>query len=142
VTAQGTSDKMYIYKLIDPRDGLPRYVGQTGNPSRRFRQHVKNTQAAPEKYAWINELKSIGMTPAMIVIQEVKRCCADCVEAYWIYRFTQRGYPLVNHVCRGGPVYAGGLMTDEVRKQRQAFERKLKRLGLIKPRALQASLGI
>lgn len=65
--AKGARKRKYIYLLRDPRDGSPKYVGQTVNPKKR----VSVLMTSP-KYGnvgrWIEELKALGMRPEIEVL--------------------------------------------------------------------------
>src|SRR5262245_47542325 len=61
-------DVMYIYALCDPRTHDQRYIGSTGNPSRRVREH--NQFPALPIQAWIDELHSLGLEAMIEVIEE------------------------------------------------------------------------
>ena len=59
-----------VYVLIDPRDGIVRYVGITDQTmNRRLDQHLKRTDGNNEKSAWINELILAGMKPKIKAIE-------------------------------------------------------------------------
>src|SRR5689334_21056658 len=48
-----------IYVLVDPRTDEIRYVGQTYQPERRLRTHVRGDQYNPEKDTWTRELRAL-----------------------------------------------------------------------------------
>jgi hypothetical protein len=37
--------RVYIYALLDPRDGDIRYIGKTNNPRLRYKQHLKSDKS-------------------------------------------------------------------------------------------------
>lgn len=70
-----TQTKVYIYRMIDPSTGEPRYVGKAKNPKRRLMQHILETQKGnmtPCK-AWVQSLLNDGKRPLMEIIE----VCSD-----------------------------------------------------------------
>lgn len=64
MTATGT-----VYALTDPRDGKPRYVGQTKTTlAVRLKRHLGKT--APRVAAWIAELRESGLSPLIVALRE------------------------------------------------------------------------
>jgi hypothetical protein len=64
------TDEAYVYFLLDPRDGLIRYVGMTQWPGERFRYHCKDRgrgRRRTKKQKWIERLCQAGLTPRMDV---------------------------------------------------------------------------
>lgn len=51
----------YIYALIDPRTGHPRYVGLSLNPDQRYKYHYYGF--SQHNSDWISELKSLDLAP-------------------------------------------------------------------------------
>lgn len=90
-------DMRVIYALVDPRDGLVRYVGVTRNPSSRFSQHLRMPSSeGSQKNDWIKSLKDISMTPVFVFLDTVKDTAADETELEWIKHFSTLGV-LFNH---------------------------------------------
>lgn len=58
--------KSYIYALSDPRTNQIRYIGQSVNPNRRLKQHIKSSGGKVGK--WINELKELLLVPSVIIL--------------------------------------------------------------------------
>jgi hypothetical protein len=90
---------IYFYKLVDPRDNLPFYVGQTVDPERRLKDYLnerpQHSRALDKR---IDELRQAGLQPIM---QELERkdCTAEGAlvrEAYWIHFFESQGIALLN----------------------------------------------
>lgn len=66
MTATGT-----VYALIDPRDGKPRYIGQTKRPlAERLSGHLGSTRTQPRVRAWVAELRAAGLRPRIIPLRE------------------------------------------------------------------------
>lgn len=91
--------KSYIYTLSDPRNGNVRYVGKTINPRMRYGTHIVNHEHSEggAKRAWISDLKSSGLAPQMIIIEEVEgRENAADRELFWVEKYLSDGCELVN----------------------------------------------
>ena len=94
-------DLVSFYQLVDPRDSLPFYVGQTIDPERRLKDYTRKSTIAQHSRALetrMNELARAGVQPIM---QELERreCTPDETlerEAYWIQRRLAEGIALVN----------------------------------------------
>jgi predicted GIY-YIG superfamily endonuclease len=92
-----------IYKLVDPRDRLPHYVGLTTDIQRRFDEHMRgDNRCNKEKDAWIDELIAIEMMPLVEIAEHIRCIYAEAVEreAYWIRRLRSEGMPLTNQTYR------------------------------------------
>ena len=113
---------MTIYGLVDPRDGLIHYVGQTNKGARRLIEHRnEHGRVNPQKTQWLQELAGVGGQPIMTVLEQCDDDDADARELYWITHGRDAGWPLVNK--------AHGYETTE-RKIDELLERAVK-LGLI-----------
>jgi excisionase family DNA binding protein len=94
-----------IYVLIDPRNNTVYYVGRSTNPLFRYYHHL-HVSPSQRVRRWINELKLLGLTPTMRVIETVDReanTSQDAFlaavrerEAYWIHEYLCSGAPLLN----------------------------------------------
>ncbi|MFP5210845.1 MAG: GIY-YIG nuclease family protein [Acidobacteriota bacterium] len=97
----------HIYALIDPRDHIVRYVGQTENIMSRFQSHC--TGNAPATKTWVRELLSEGHVPILVVLETVEHRrirpipgkpsvnAAAYAEAKWLKRFRRTAF---NHDAR------------------------------------------
>jgi hypothetical protein len=93
-------DLFYFYQLVDPRDNLPFYVGQTISPDERRKTYLNgrphyHSTALTQR---LRELEQAGLQPIM---QEIDRleCTqeeADEREAYWIKHLSSQGIVLLN----------------------------------------------
>lgn len=94
-----TADQLYfVYVLVDPRDGSPRYVGQTANqPAVRLAQHCRS-KSRTAKERWIDELALLELRPELVVLAEYygTRRNAYLLESAVIARFRQDGHKLLN----------------------------------------------
>jgi hypothetical protein len=89
----------HIYVLVDPRDGLPHYVGCTMNPRTRFYAHLgaSYSEGNRRRCEWVKELLAAGLKPKMMGLAKVKGYApAIAVEKKWIEKGFKRGWPLLN----------------------------------------------
>lgn len=82
-----------VYALIDPRDGGIKYIGQSVDINKRYKEHCRCLKKYPV-YRWVNELKSLALKPDLIVMQEHEPPID--IEKSWIDRAKQRGINLFN----------------------------------------------
>lgn len=82
-----------IYTLIDPRDGCVFYVGATSKElSQRLSGHMYRER--------IKAIKSVGLRPNILIVDEVKPSLSGQREWEWIERYRSWGYSLENSVYR------------------------------------------
>jgi hypothetical protein len=81
-----TAKPVTIYALVDPRDGVVRYVGQTVDVKTRAREHRHPGGGGPYMHRWKRELDSLGLTPRFVVLASAPRRGreADELEATFI----------------------------------------------------------
>lgn len=84
-----------IYALVDPCTGLVRYVGNTINPDKRFREHIYRHRKTPKMQSWIQELAAKNMTPIFVFLDSIKTETAMEIEKEWINHFNELS-PLLN----------------------------------------------
>lgn len=90
-----------IYALVDPRDDVVRYVGQTiGALEKRLIEHYTAPRTAPMR-DWVQELRGVGLKPVIRLLEDVPRECLNVYEEYWIAEMAYRGFYLLN--SRLGP---------------------------------------
>jgi hypothetical protein len=97
---------VWIYILIDPRDGCPFYVGSSIRPDQRLYEHVlydyrshKNTWTSKKSY----KIEDIENNNHEVCMKLIKRCEADARdywEAYFYRRYTKKGYQLLQRPLR------------------------------------------
>jgi predicted GIY-YIG superfamily endonuclease len=97
----GQSDEVrQVYMLVDPRNGTPRYVGISKDPRSRLAQHMNEVEN--DKRAWLAELKRMGLSPELEVLETVVEregdvdAVAEERERYWISSLLRSGAPLAN----------------------------------------------
>lgn len=85
-----------VYGLVDPRDGIVKYVGQTTALLRdRLIGHLSGSTGI-KKMAWIEELAAIGLKPSIEVLESVQPQDLDAAEKRWIEKLQGEGLPLTN----------------------------------------------
>jgi predicted GIY-YIG superfamily endonuclease len=98
-----------VYALSDPRTNEVRYVGCTSDLKSRYSAHLMiNQEKNVVKKAWIGELKSLGLRPLVVTLEDgYNKKTAHDREACWIARYLTEGAPLVNKVApfRGWYLY-------------------------------------
>lgn len=92
--------KIFIYSLTDPRDGLIKYIGKTIDLKRRFKEHLKE-EGKYKKIRWIKKLLKLNLVPKIDIIDIVWRCDEDFWEMFWISQFRYAGFKLLNHTNGG-----------------------------------------
>lgn len=101
----------YIYEYIDPRSGLPFYVGK-GKGNRKF-NHLRNEKESKQenvdKFNVIQEILAAGLFPVIREIESNIEKETDAYERedYWILRYGRRGLDkdgiLTNRTLHGHP---------------------------------------
>ena len=86
---------IYIYALIDPGTGVPRYVGQTTNLDARLKMHLSTPSSVAVKI-WIHSLKQEGKQPSIQMLEKTNLKEANGREAYWIRHIISRGNDILN----------------------------------------------
>lgn len=103
-----------IYVLIDPRDGIIKYVGKTVQKLKyRLTQHITEKSNNKRK-TWIKSLKNKGLLP---IIEELDECEWEesaALERYWISQFKTWGFVLKN-MNDGGDGNIGYHPSEETR---------------------------
>jgi hypothetical protein len=86
-----------VYALIDPNNGLARYVGQTARTLfLRWKEHVQRP-GYTKKGEWIRQLAEADKQPNIALLEEFTgyRRQAYERESYWIRRLRAAGHPLL-----------------------------------------------
>jgi hypothetical protein len=60
----------HVYLLIDPETGAVRYVGKSGNPKSRYKDHIEESRLKQNtaKKKWIFELLEKGSWPKLLIV--------------------------------------------------------------------------
>lgn len=93
-----------IYGLIDPRDRLVFYVGQTTDVYKRFIEHINCASNNFERNSRIHELRALNLMVIMEVFELVEvKSIANDREAYWVSHFERIQHPLTNISLMSAP---------------------------------------
>lgn len=113
-----------IYGLVDPRDGVVRYVGKATQPSARLRQHLRARQHKTPSGDWVDSLICAGLLPAMVVLETVDTPIANDAERRWIAFYREQGNDLLNLTDGGdGGSRKGRVLSPEGEARRLAAVR-------------------
>jgi len=76
----------YIYGLVDPRDSLVRYIGQSVSPKYRYKHHLHALKKGYGAYKinWINKLKEANQKPILTIISCNSKEEINWKETYYI----------------------------------------------------------
>lgn len=111
---------VYIYSLIDPRDGEIKYVGKTKDLNERLKSHFHDARRFnTPKNAWLLKLKRLGLRPRVEVLEEVDKSSWPEAERRWIAALRNKGCPLKN-ICDGGEGRNGPLSEKTKRRLSEA----------------------
>lgn len=122
--------KGLIYSLIDPRDNLVKYVGQTiSNINKRYNQHLVDYKRRVCKVnSWIKSLSDIELKPIIEIIEEdIDRNQLDKKEITYIALFKSVGANLKNHTI-GGQGHLGQKMSEKAKQKRKITNKLSERM--------------
>ncbi len=124
---------VFIYGLRDPRDDVIKYVGKTNDLRKRLNYHLKGAgRHQTPKNNWLLKLKSLGLKPEMMVLEEVPENKWEDAERSWIEFFRCKSDQLKN-ICDGGKGRNGPLSEEAKRRLSMAGKgRKLSRAAIAK----------
>lgn len=108
----------FIYALTDPISGEVRYVGKSDTPKLRLMGHLygRERDANTYKARWIRKLQSAGLTPGLVILEQVPQTEWQFFEMGWILKFRQSGAKLTN-TTDGGEGTNGVVWSEESRKK-------------------------
>ena len=115
----------FIYKISDEL-GNTRYIGKSNNPRRRLYQHIKD-KSNLHKFNWLNSIIKRGNKPIIEVIEKVSMDNWKEREIYWISKFKDDGFDLLNMTIGGDG--AEGMIHSEESKKRMSNSKKGKKLS-------------
>lgn len=106
-------EKTKIYGLIDPIDGLIKYIGKTSDLTYRLKNHIKNSlkekSGLTKKEAWIKSLHNKNLKPEIIEIDEVLNKEWGFWEKHYISLYRSWGFELKN-MTEGGDGWGKGVV--------------------------------
>lgn len=93
---------LYVYALLDPIDGIIKYIGITDAPTKRLNAHLcraRNINKISRKDMWIRSVVERGRSPILVVIDVVEKG-GDALrtETEWIEHFYKVSPLLTNKV--------------------------------------------
>lgn len=112
--------KGLIYCLVDPRDNLVKYIGQTiSKLEKRYNQHLVDYKRRNCKVnSWIKSLITKDLKPIIEIIEDnIDEINLDKKEIAYIALYKSCGANLKNHNI-GGSGNRGHKMTEEAKKKR------------------------
>ena len=145
-TTSGSAERWYVYGLVDPADGLVRYIGSTPYPVQRLAAHVKGDKYTGRRVrAWVRGVLDAGRYPYLEVMDVVTGGRLVAIAAEWRHIRRIGLAHLVNgqEVYRGRPkvmVAPDGLRTVQdimrrLRVSRQRVHQLLRTRGIRTARA-------
>lgn len=135
-----------VYGLIDPRDGLLRYVGKSSNGLSRPRFHTSPGAVRRERHfgkgRWIWELVQLALKPEIVVLEEAdtKEALPD-LEIFWIASLRAAGADLLN-MTPGGDGCAFMTRTPEWIEKIASAQRGVPRPYAARPRTEEVKARI
>ena len=87
--------KTFIYCLYDPITDLPKYIGKSNNPEKRFKEHLKD-KTKSKKVNWIKSLIKKDLKPKLEILDEVDENTWEIMESMYISLFRGWGFELLN----------------------------------------------
>lgn len=117
----------YIYALVDPRTKEIRYVGRSKSPDRRHLQHKLSKERTP-KGAWIEELRSAGIEPQMVILQKLPgKVDVGYYEQWWLTFAKRQDWLPTNAINPSSkkPTF-GDMFSSQLRDQYEVFDAALK----------------
>ena len=92
-----STDKAYIYGLIDPTTLGIRYIGKSFSPRVRFLKHLSDDTGC-QKDSWIMSLRMMGITPILTILELTTKAEVMRAEKRWIATGNRLGWELTNTV--------------------------------------------
>ena len=96
--ATSKTGQFFTYLIVDPRTGVPFYVGQTHNMESRQHHHLRIGEGKQRPYKLvIADILSAGLTPEFRVVDE-QPTEADSLrsETEWVKRLASQGIRVMN----------------------------------------------
>lgn len=111
--------KTFIYGLVDPRDNQIKYIGKSNNPKGRLATHYCDKRPNA-KLNWLLKLKTFGLKPEIIILDEVTIDDWHYWEQWW-YEY----FKAIGAILKNGDIPGKG-QTRETYEQRRAKSARLK----------------
>jgi len=88
----------FIYALCCPISGEIRYIGKSNNPQKRYSKHKSKTSKDnnKSKKEWFNNLISNGLSPKILILEEVDINNWKEKEKFYIKKYKELNYNLFN----------------------------------------------
>lgn len=89
----------FIYALCEPGTRTIRYIGKSGNPRKRFFEHLDKSfrnRKPTHRSNWIDKLKIQGQSPELLILKEVPLSEWEWWEQCYIRNARMLGFDLVN----------------------------------------------
>lgn len=114
------NQQFVVYGLYDPETDALRYIGCSTNVELRQKNHWTE-KTGSKKSDWIQQLKSKGLTPKLVVLESFDSSEAmKNGEKRLISHFKSLGHDLLNHRDGGGG-HTLGLAKDESEKKSKSI---------------------
>ncbi len=111
--------KISIYALTEPDNGPIRYIGQSIDPSKRYKGHLypSSLRLKIQKNSWLKSVLIKGKKPGMVVLAKVDEENADAAEIDYIKAYRMMGFDLVNGTDGGDGQSPGYQPSKETRRK-------------------------
>lgn len=113
--------KTAIYALVCPLSDTVRYVGKSIHPEKRYYQHLWD-KSKSHKTNWIKSLAESGLTPKLLILEEVMGSNWVEAEQRWIQHYKALGIKLTN-LTEGGEGAPGVEVGEETREKLRQLHR-------------------
>src|SRR5215469_8693621 len=85
-----------VYILVDPRSGLPFYVGMSDDPHHRMQAHLTHDCVSSTRF--VKDIQDAGRTPRLkIIAYDLDRKAASLAEQRVIRELRRRRIPIANN---------------------------------------------
>lgn len=119
------SSRFFIYGLIDPSDGVVRYVGKSYTGMVRPKTHLMPSRLAERSHKahWIRSVLSLGRRPAIVILEELEQPEGlNEAECFYISYLNWLGCRLTNATI-GGDGAPGHRASAETRAKMSAVRK-------------------
>jgi len=124
-----------IYGLRHPQTKEVFYIGQTIDPERRLRDHMRGEWGSQSRNGMMASLWESDLQPEMVILDEVPLCDANTVEAEYIKSHLADGIQLTNvqHTATHNGRHASVYFPEDIWKwlRHEAVDRKISMSDLV-----------